>query len=161
MVLARLFDPFCFFAVLRWLRTRAFAALRAKRALDGSSVPARVEDALQQLCFSGTDPEPVVVAGLDFPHLDYLSEGCDCRLTSRRPSGRNLEADLLTGADALAVFDDAVGIKRLGGVAQLRLAKADRVIGCLRRQRPPLRCRAQWLSGTDVAAPEVRSSWSS
>ncbi len=34
-----------------------------------------------------------------------------------------LDPDLLTGADAVAVFDDAVRIERLGGVARLRLAK--------------------------------------
>jgi hypothetical protein len=35
----------------------------------------------------------------------------------------DLDPDLLTGADAVAVFDDAVRIERLGGVARLRLAK--------------------------------------
>ena len=30
--------------------------------------PARVEDALEELCLSGMDPEPVVVADLDFCH---------------------------------------------------------------------------------------------
>jgi hypothetical protein len=35
----------------------------------------------------------------------------------------DLDPDLLTGADAVAVFDDAIRIERLGGVARLRLAK--------------------------------------
>jgi hypothetical protein len=35
----------------------------------------------------------------------------------------DLNPDLLTGADAVAVFDDVVRIERLGGVARLRLAK--------------------------------------
>ena len=64
-----------------------------------------------------------------------------------------LDPDLLTGADAVAVFDDAVRIERLGGVARLRLAKRIESSGVCRENGH--RSAAELIaehSGTDVGS---------